>query len=461
MMIDFNAFKIELCRKSLYKFVCEFWDEVVTNPMVDNWHIKYICDEVQQVADKVLKGEPKDHNLIINICPGTSKSTIISIMTPAWIWANDPTKVVLCNTVDAGNANDFSQKFRDLILSEKYQSYFNVEIRRDSSAKRSIKNTAGGERRQFTTKSRKTGKHGDILLDDDQMSREDAISDEEAVNCIEGLKGYMTRVKDLQKVPYILCMQRLSKIDTTAHILENWKNIKHIVLPAFDNGLIKPEELKENYVDGLLDPIRIPLKALNEKKIELGENSYNHEYGQDTEAKEGLMYNLQKVSEMPQNGFYRFAFNDVADSGDCYDCTIDLKIKDNLVYVANVIYTQENTDITTPRKIEKLKEWKPKQFWIEKNNVGSIIFRQIKKSYPFAFGFNTTTNKDAKIFAKAEVISRYFRFWDEAPSNEYATFMSHLEMYRKVGKNKYKDGADILSVAVDFLIKNKLLNIYG
>ncbi|MXV39339.1 hypothetical protein GO491_11740 [Flavobacteriaceae bacterium Ap0902] len=459
-MINYEAFKTELCRKSLYKFVVEFWGEVVTEAMVDNWHIKFICDELQKVIDNVLNDKPKDYNLVINICPGTSKSTIVSIMAPAWIWANDPSKVVLCNTIDSGNANDFSQKFRDLILSDKYQRFYGVQIRRDSSAKRSIKNTKGGERRQFTTKSRKTGKHGDILLDDDQMSREDAISDDEAGNCIEGLKGYMTRVKSLEKVPYVLCMQRLSNIDTTAHIINTWKNVKHIVLPAFDNGLIKPKELSKNYVDGLLDPVRIPRKQLNEKKIELGKVSFNHEYGQNTESKEGLMYDLKKVSEMPQDGYLRFAFNDVADAGTDFDCTIDIKVKDNLVYVANVIYTQENTDVTTPLKIKKLKEWEPKQFWIEKNNMGAVIYRQILTKYPYTKGFNTSKNKDTKINARAEQVSRFFRFWDEAPDKDYAKFISHLEMYKRVGKNKHQDGADILSVAMEFLEKNKLINIF-
>ena len=65
-----------LCKKSFYEFVIEFWDVVVPEEPVYNWHIKYLCDEIQEMAERVFRGERKKHDLIINIAPGSTKSTI-------------------------------------------------------------------------------------------------------------------------------------------------------------------------------------------------------------------------------------------------------------------------------------------------------------------------------------------------------------------------------------------------
>src|SRR5690606_32410591 len=100
------------------------------------------------------------------------------------------------------------------------------------------------------------------------------------------------------KTVYIQVMQRLSAIDSTAHALSTLSNVKHIVLPAIKNDKIKPAELADNYIDDLLDPIRLSVKNLQEIKMGLSDKdegpmsdtSFDAQFLQDVESKEGLMY---------------------------------------------------------------------------------------------------------------------------------------------------------------------------
>jgi hypothetical protein len=53
-----------ITKQSFFEFLKEFWD--VEDP-VWNWHVEYLCNELQEVAERVFAGKPKDYDLIINI----------------------------------------------------------------------------------------------------------------------------------------------------------------------------------------------------------------------------------------------------------------------------------------------------------------------------------------------------------------------------------------------------------
>jgi len=68
-----------ICLESFYDFVQVFWHEVVPEAPVWNWHIRYLCDEFQKDAERVFAGKPKRHDTIINISPGSTKSTVLAL----------------------------------------------------------------------------------------------------------------------------------------------------------------------------------------------------------------------------------------------------------------------------------------------------------------------------------------------------------------------------------------------
>lgn len=316
--------KAELCRRRLFYFVKEFWNVVNTTEYVHNWHIEYLCDEVQLVLDKyVLNRNPHIPNdkwyngiiedirkdLIVNVPPGATKSTIITRYACAWLWTVNDSTTIITNTIDSKNATEFSTSTRDLIQSDKYQLYFpGVGIRRDVSAKTFYQSNNGGRRYSLTTRGSKTGKHADVLIDDDPMDYETANSPMEAAQCIEGFKALQTRKKDKSKCPYILLMQRLSSSDTTNHALKSLDNPRHICLPAEDlHNNVLPEGLRDYYIEGLLDANRLnrtileaTRKGLSDDKKPISDIAYNIQFNQISQSVDGMMYpDIRFVKSLP------------------------------------------------------------------------------------------------------------------------------------------------------------------
>lgn len=464
-----HEIKAELCKRNLFYFVKEFWGTINTNEYVHNWHIEYLADEVQKVLTWVLKGEEKPYDLIINIPPGTSKSTIVTRMACAWLWANDDTKTIITNTIDSKNATEFSTSTRDIIQSEKYQLYFpKVKIRRDVSAKTFYQSENGGRRYSLTTRGSKTGKHADVIIDDDPMDYETANSPMEAKQCIEGFKALQTRKKDKAKVPYILVMQRLSSNDTTAHALKSLDKVKHICLPAEDvHNNIKPVELKEKYVDGLLDPVRLNRNILNAMRKGLSDDSkpisdvaYETQFNQEGQSLEGLLYpGIKFVKSLPEsrNGIIRLSFTDVADTGSDYFATWFAEINGGQIYVFDAIYTQEGSAVTSEKIKQKIAAHGSMINRMETNNQGSVYITMLHQQGVNISGYTNTGNKEARITAYAQFIEHiHFVEPNEYSSNEYKAAVKHLQAYPKQGKaeDSHDDAEDALTELIRYIYTN-------
>lgn len=472
--------EIDGLKKNLFLFVKEFWDVIITDDYVHNWHIEYICDEIQLVIDKyVLDREPHisndkwyegiteniQKNLLINVPPGTSKSTITSRILPAWIWSVDSSKTVMTNTVSQTNANEFSSKSKDIIQSDKFKAYFpHVAIRRDVSAKTFYQTEKGGVRYSFSTNGSVTGKHASILIDDDRMDVGIADSPAERKRAINQFKAFQTRKKDKAKTPYILVEQRLSSKDTTAHCLSVFKDeCRHICLPAenvYKN--IEPKDVEKFYHDDLLDPLRLSRDILKSTRMGLNDESkpisdiaYNIQFNQASETEEGLLYGkLNFVPSLPDNreGIIRYSFTDVADTGADYFATPFIEINKNKIYVFDAIYTQEGSGITCHKIKSKIEQHNSIVNKIEVNNQGSVFVTLLQTMGVNVSGYYSDGNKEQRISAWAQFISFvYFVEPNENSSQEYRQFIKHLQSYPKTGK--HEDGHDDAEDAVTEMMR--------
>src|SRR5690606_20204474 len=96
---------------------------------------------------------------------------------------------------------------------------------------------------------------------------------------------------------------RLHEEDPTGHLLQkNPDAIMHYCLPAEVSDLVKPPELKQKYVNGLMDPIRMSAEILEQEKINLGSYGYSGQFDQDPAPAKGKIW--QKwFTEIPDNLF--------------------------------------------------------------------------------------------------------------------------------------------------------------
>lgn len=463
----------ELCRGSLFRFVQEFISEIPGfGKPVWNWHIPFLCHELEKVTSTVFTDEKKLYDFICNICPGTTKSTIVSIMLPCWLWANKPDCVILLNTVSQTNATKFAMKRRDILSSDKFKRmYPHIKLRQDAQALYAIKNTLGGEMSQYTTKGSITGDHGHVKIDDDPMSYKDAISEQEAKRCIDGYKALSTRNKDAGKTVYIHVMQRLSTRDTTQHVLSTLTNIKHIVLPAKLNDKVWPPDLAENYIDGFLDPIRLNDETLEDLKKGLAgeeddpmsEAEYNAQFMQDLDMVEGLMYE-NKLSIVPFSKVdFNFAEDDFSAIDPADDGTDPLGVVyatqiGEKYYVRKVIYNARNSDINLPVIVRLHDDIFPIVTFIEANGLGSVFAKRCKeKGIRGIKPLTNGENKIGRIDSYKWVVWEHFVFDSECDggNEDYIKFLKHLKKLPKDGNKKMIGAADVVTHMAKGLFKLK------
>jgi predicted phage terminase large subunit-like protein len=302
----------ELCNRSFFEFFKFFWPEVSQEQLVANWHIEYLCNELQQVAERVAQRLPKRHDLIINIPPGTTKTILCSIMFPAWCWSRWYWMRFLCVSYSSALSLESAEYCRDIIRSERYRMiYPEIGIKEDKDTKgnfRIVRRTQlsfgrpsrlelGGNRFSTSVGGTLMGFHGHIIIWDDPINPQQAVSPIELANANRWLDQTLpTRKVDKAATVTIGIMQRLHQNDPTGHALsKNKDNIKHICLPGeIDSyrSVVRPVELVDKYVDNLLDPIRLNWKVLKDLEADLGQYSYAGQIGQNPTPPSGGMFKV-------------------------------------------------------------------------------------------------------------------------------------------------------------------------
>lgn len=296
----------KLFDSSFYYFLRGFWDEISTDEFKDNWHIKYLCEQLEEIAYRVANKEPKKHDLVINISPGTTKTIICSIMFPVWCWTKWYGMKFITGSYSSTLSLESAEYSRDLIRSNKFKIlYPELEIKQDKDVKtnfRIVKKTGnglklGGNRFSTSVDATATGFHGHIILIDDPLNPKQAVSEVELQNANRFMDQTLsTRKTDKKVSTLILIMQRLHQNDPTGHLLAKGKaNTKHISLPGeiinyYD--FLQPKELEKYYKDGLFDSSRMDYETLEELKADLGQYGYAGQIGQNPVPPGGGMFKV-------------------------------------------------------------------------------------------------------------------------------------------------------------------------
>lgn len=268
------------CERSFFRFMKIFWSVVVHEEPVWNWHIEYICEQLQEIGFRLKAREMKLEDVVINVPPGSSKSTIITIMFPVWLWVIDATLRVMSVSYADTLAKEHSMKSRDIIKSDLFRSLFpDVQIKSDKDTQTKYENTKGGDRNATSVTGTATGFHAHVILIDDPLNPKEALSEAGLLRANNFMKDTIpTRKVDKSITVTILVMQRLHTEDPSGKMLAKKKAVRHICLPGEiplgKNTNVKPPELADKYVDGLMDPVRLTKKNLAELEIDLGSYGY-------------------------------------------------------------------------------------------------------------------------------------------------------------------------------------------
>lgn len=217
-------------------------------------------------------------DLLINVPPGSAKSRIISVCTPAWMWLHWPEWRAIFLSANPRVALRDSGYCRDLIRSEWYQESFRPDwqIRDDQDAVGLFKNTRGGFRQALGFLAKITGDRGDALFVDDPNDPEEVHSETIRTGVNDRWTSTIyNRVNDLRTAVRIGIQQRLREDDFSDHWLK-YGRPEHLCIPM----LYEPARYEPDAPDPiprvtsigwsdprteegqLLDPVRFPTEVV-------------------------------------------------------------------------------------------------------------------------------------------------------------------------------------------------------
>lgn len=269
----------KLSEESFLKFVVDAWHTIEPGrKFMPNWHIKVVCEHLEAVT----RGEIT--RLIINIPPGSAKSTLVSVMWPVWSWIHDASLRFLAGSHNKDLAVRDIIKSRDIINSPWFQLGWSKKFvfSEDQNQKTRYKNNKSGYRMAFGIKAGLTGEKADIiLLDDpqDAMKAQSSETDRHYVNETFDIK-IATRIINPVDGAFVIIMQRLHIDDLTGHLLNSGEHWEHVCLPMeFDPNRRCITKLgvqdKRTVAGELLWPERFPKDYLETtKKHRLGSVAY-------------------------------------------------------------------------------------------------------------------------------------------------------------------------------------------
>jgi predicted phage terminase large subunit-like protein len=271
---------------SFYEFARQSWAQTMgpDKPFVDGWHIGAICEHLEAVT----KGQIR--NLIINIPPRCMKSTLVSVMWPAWVWISQPYTQFLYASYAAALSNRDSRYCRGLISSPWYKRRWGhiFSLVGDQNTKIRFDNDRGGYRISTSVGGSSTGEGGHFLVLDDPNNAKDGESEALRVRANDFYSGvWSTRLNNRKTGCRVIMQQRIDTLDVTGHVLANdldgeWTKLilpmefetarrsKTIILPSTQGKIWQDPRVKEGE---LLWPGMIGEKELKSLKSELG-NAY-------------------------------------------------------------------------------------------------------------------------------------------------------------------------------------------
>lgn len=277
------------CFNSFYFFFKTFWPEISGDKLIDSPHIKYICDIIQEKAEKVFRGEFSMETLIINVPPRSSKSSIVTIAFPMWVWLRAPHLSSTNVSYSSRLSEKHARKSRGITESKKWHALFDDIFKRIYGKpfeiviqnQNEIVNNFKGERFNSAVDASITGMHADFVQKDDLQNPKQAKSETEREHANEWDEETLTsRHKNPSCWLDIIIAQRLHADDLTGHTLNKNIKITYVSLPAemTITSPVVPKEAERLYTDGILDPITRPKNVLDAIKEQMLSGPYTCQY---------------------------------------------------------------------------------------------------------------------------------------------------------------------------------------
>jgi predicted phage terminase large subunit-like protein len=271
-----------LLRRDLATFAGRCFQDL--NPqtcLATNWHLEVIAAKLTAVR------EGKIRRLIINLPPRHLKSLMASIAFPAWCLGHDPSSQILCVSYAQDLADKLARDCRSIMISPWYGRIFPTPLSAHRQAVQEFITTRQGYRLATSTGGVLTGRGADIILIDDPLKPEDALSKALRQACNEWFVHTLySRLNDKRSGAIVIIMQRLHEDDLVGHVLaqEPWEVVSFSAIAEVDEvhrieTIWEPRCFTRRPGEAL-HPEREPLDTLERIRRTIGEYNFAGQYQQ-------------------------------------------------------------------------------------------------------------------------------------------------------------------------------------
>ena len=297
---DKEALRAEKCRRSLGAFIEDAWPILEPGtPYVHSFHVDVIVEHLEACA----RGEIK--RLLINIPPRMTKSLIVSVLFPLWVWASKPSEQFLCAAYRAALAVRDSNKTMRVLQSQWYQRNWGHKFGLTLEQAQKIETTQAGYRLITSVVGGATGDGGNYLILDDPHSVTQAESEAERLHALDWFDlTWSTRLNNMKTGCMITVMQRLHELDVAGHVLADFDDWEHLCLPMEFDGVRRTTSLGAYDIrtkkGELLCPERVGPKELAQLKKSLGEYGTSGQLQQDPSPPGGGIIKTDRIRILRQ-----------------------------------------------------------------------------------------------------------------------------------------------------------------
>ncbi len=255
--------------------------------------------------------ERQFQRLIVNVPPRSAKSTFAAVALPAYLLGRDPRTRIIVVSYSQELANFFGRQTRQVMQSDWYKRLFLSTRIPTRAAEAMIYTTAGGYRLATSTGGMLTGRGGDVIIVDDPLKADDALSKAARDSLLEwAMNTLFPRLDDKLRGAILLVQQRQHEDDMSGHMLRagGWLHLNVPAIALKEEQILlsrSPLRLHHRRIGDLLDPVREPKVVLDGLRQQMGTSAFAAQYQQDPLPPDGDVIKLhwfKTFDEVPDEG---------------------------------------------------------------------------------------------------------------------------------------------------------------
>ena len=226
------AEEAERLSTSFREFTYAAWPLLGYQPLIRSWHVDALADHYQATIERHIT------RLLITIPPGFLKSTLFSVLGPAWAWTTRPGERILSSSHSDDLSTRDTRRSRAIMQSSWYQARWGDlwSFSEDENLKTRYSNDQGGHRIRLHVGGG-TGERGSVLQLDDPHNAMEAHSEVMLQSAVDWWgEAWSSRLDDSveHRGVKLVIGQRISERDLIGHLLSNDEDAgrwTHLCLP--------------------------------------------------------------------------------------------------------------------------------------------------------------------------------------------------------------------------------------